>query len=159
MAAERRSVATTLEAVGPGTSARMACMRREDLKSSDGMMARTKTRTPMPPIQCVRARQSAMPRSRSAGNVPTSPPRMVAPVVVKPETVSKKASTGLWSAPHRRNGSMPNSDTTTHDSPTANSPARASIRSRWVGGRNVSAVPPSRSRAIGMASASAEPSP
>ena len=38
----------------------------------------------MPPIHCVSARQSWMPRVSEAGEA-----KMVAPVVVRPETVSK----------------------------------------------------------------------
>jgi hypothetical protein len=41
----------------------------------------------MPPIHWVWARQRRIPRGRDSISV-----RMVAPVVVKPETVSKKAS-------------------------------------------------------------------
>ncbi len=42
----------------------------------------------MPPSHCVSARQSWMPRGSEAGA-----PKMEAPVVVKPETVSNSAST------------------------------------------------------------------
>ena len=45
------------------------------------------TRTPIPPIQWVNSRQNRQPRLRSSGFS-----RMLAPVVVKPETVSNQAS-------------------------------------------------------------------
>ena len=47
----------------------------------------TNTSTPMPPTQWVKLRQNRPPRLRGSTAV-----RMEAPVVVKPETVSKKAS-------------------------------------------------------------------
>ena len=48
----------------------------------------TNTRTPMPPIQCVKLRQNKMPLLSDSTSV-----TMEAPVVVKPLTVSKRAST------------------------------------------------------------------
>ena len=39
---------------------------------------------------------------------------MVAPVVVKPDMVSKKASATLSTLPHRQNGNMPNRLNSTH---------------------------------------------
>ena len=57
-------------------------------------MAMTNTRTPMPPTQWVKLRQNRMPRFSDSTSV-----RMVAPVVVKPETVSKKQSTKLSMEP------------------------------------------------------------
>ena len=47
-----------------------------------------KTSTPMPPIQWVNRRQNMQPRPMASISV-----RMLAPVVVKPDTVSKNAST------------------------------------------------------------------
>ena len=46
-----------------------------------------KTRTPMPPTQWVKSRQNMQPRLMSS-----TFSRMLAPVVVKPETVSNRAS-------------------------------------------------------------------
>ena len=56
----------------------------------DGMMAMVKNTMPRPPIHCVRLRQ----KSRARGMLSTSSMR-VAPVVVKPDIVSKKASVTL----------------------------------------------------------------
>ena len=61
-----------------------------------GRMAMTNTSTPMPPTQCVKLRQNSRPRSMVSTSV-----RMLAPVVVKPETVSKKLSIKLGIAPER----------------------------------------------------------
>ena len=71
--------------MGPGDSARM----RYTLPSpSLGTSARASTRTPIPPIHCVWARQKRMPAGWPSMKVNT-----VAPVVVKPDTVSNTAST------------------------------------------------------------------
>ena len=52
-----------------------------------GIMASRNTSTPMPPIQCVKLRQKSMHLSRLSISL-----SMLAPVVVKPEIVSKSAS-------------------------------------------------------------------
>ena len=52
-----------------------------------GISARDKTSTPMPPTQWVKLRQKSSPRGSASTSV-----KMVAPVVVKPDTVSKKQS-------------------------------------------------------------------
>ena len=44
--------------------------------------------------------------------------RTVAPVVVKPDMVSKKASVTLSTVPYIRKGSMPNKENNTHDRAT-----------------------------------------
>ena len=75
---------TSLPTCGPGTSARIMCMLRSSESGSTAMM---NTSTPMPPIQCDRLRQSSEPRVSSSTFAATE-----APVVVKPETISKKAS-------------------------------------------------------------------
>ena len=76
---------TSLLTTGPGDS---ACIRYRAPSPSLGIRASVSTSTPMPPIHWVSARQNKMPRGRDSISE-----RMVAPVVVKPETVSKKAST------------------------------------------------------------------
>ena len=96
--------------VGPGTSARMTCI--EEL-SVLGIMAMTKTRMPMPPIQWVKLRQ----KSRLLGSTSTLR-RQVEPVVVKPETVSKKASKRFDIWPLSTNGRAPKSDISIHESAT-----------------------------------------
>ena len=55
-----------------------------------GSTAMTNTSTPMPPIQWVKLRQNSTPWPRGSTAV-----KNVAPVVVKPETVSKNASMKL----------------------------------------------------------------
>ena len=51
-----------------------------------GIIISTKTKTPMPPIQWVKLRQKRTPWGSSSGLASTD-----APVVVKPETISKNA--------------------------------------------------------------------
>ena len=74
----------SLSTVGPGISALRMLMDRSGVFSS----ITTNTRMPMPPIQWVKLRQKIIPRLRASTSG-----RMVAPVVVKPLTVSKNAST------------------------------------------------------------------
>ena len=51
--------------------------------------------------------------------------RMLEPVVVKPETISKTASRYDGISPQSVNGSAPANDSTTHPSATHRSPSRA----------------------------------
>jgi len=67
-------------------------------------MANDRTMMPMPPIQWVRLRQNRMPRGRDSMSE-----RMLAPVVVKPDMVSKKASVKEGMAEMRK-GRQPNSE-------------------------------------------------
>ena len=60
----------------------------------------------MPPIQWVKLRQKSMEWDMASTSF-----RMEAPVVVKPETVSKKASTKLGISPLRMKGRAPRTDT------------------------------------------------
>ena len=73
---------------------------------------------PIPPIQCVKLRQ----RSMLLGTASTSV-SIVDPVVVKPDTVSKKASTGELTTPPIRYGSIPHRDKAIQVSPVATSPS------------------------------------
>ena len=50
---------------------------------------------------------------------------MLAPVVVKPETVSKKASTKFGMSPERTKGNAPNADISTHARATTAKPSLA----------------------------------
>ena len=59
----------------------------------------------MPPTHWVVARQKMMPRGRDSTSLNTD-----APVVEKPETDSKKASTGFAAAPDTMKGTEPTSD-------------------------------------------------
>ena len=78
------SLLLSLSTEGPGTSARIRCIARP---SVSGSTAITNTSTPMPPTQWEKLRQNSMPWLIASTSV-----RMVEPVVVKPETISKKAS-------------------------------------------------------------------
>ena len=68
---------------------------------------------PMPPIHCMSERQKRMPWGRHSTSS-----RMVAPVVVNPDIVSKKASVRLVMLPWMRKGNMPNSEKMTHTAVT-----------------------------------------
>ena len=95
----------------------MMCIERSPLI---GMTAIRNTSTPMPPIQWVNERQKRPDRER-----PSTLFRIEAPVVVKPETVSKKASIKHGISPPSTKGSEPSSDMESQESPTAAKPSRA----------------------------------
>ena len=75
-----------------------------------GIIRRRKTTTPKPPMKCVEERQN----SRLRGSASTSS-RMVAPVVVKPDTLSNHAFANVNGPPQRAYGSMPNRKESSHD--------------------------------------------
>ena len=56
----------------------------------------------MPPIQCVKLLQNKIQRGRASTSL-----KMLAPVVVNPETVSNRASTGFVMDPLNRKGREP----------------------------------------------------
>ena len=58
------------------------------------MTSETKVTIPIPPIQAVAMRQNCMPSGKASMSL-----RMEAPVVVKPDTLSKKALTTVNSPP------------------------------------------------------------
>jgi hypothetical protein len=68
---------------------------------------------PIPPIQWVRLRQNKMLFGKDSTSV-----RMVAPVVVKPDMVSKKASVKEGIVPLIRKGKVPKSEITIQVDPT-----------------------------------------
>ena len=72
---------------GPGASARMICMVRS---LERGIIAKIKTSTPIPPTQCVKLLHNKEAWLKASTSV-----NMLEPVVVNPETVSKKQSTKL----------------------------------------------------------------
>ena len=74
---------TSFPATGPGTSALIRCI---EFSFSIGIIISTNTRTPIPPTQCVKLLQKSTPCGRYSGFERTD-----APVVVKPETISKSA--------------------------------------------------------------------
>jgi hypothetical protein len=83
-------------------------------------MAIEKRMMPIPPNHWMKLRQkrTLLGRFSTSGNT-------VAPVVVKPETVSKYASVNVEKVPVRRKGREPNNATTTHPSVTTR---KASLR-------------------------------
>ena len=76
------SFGTSLSLVGPGIS---AFKRWWDLSLAVGKMAFTRTRTHIPPIKWVKLRHQSIPFGRDSIS-----DRTVEPVVVKPDTASKK---------------------------------------------------------------------
>ena len=120
-------VGDTLPTSGPGLSALSRCML-SPLPFERGMMAMTNTSTPMPPIQWVKLRQNRSPRQR-----PSMLVRMLAPVVVKPDAVSKRASTYRGISREMVKGMAPKRDMSTHPRPTITKPSRACMlwSPRW----------------------------
>ena len=88
-----RILGTSFPTEGPGLSARIRC-RVKPCPFCPGATASRKTNIPMPPSQWVKLRQKSSPLLMASTSV-----RMEAPVVVKPETVSKKQSTRLGISP------------------------------------------------------------
>ena len=107
MAVSRRR-GTSLPTMGPGASARITWMVRPEPVGTSAIIS---TSTPIPPTQWVKLRQNKMPWL-SANTSPRVPKtvRMEAPVVVKPLTVSKKASTKLGMTPLNTKGSAPTAE-------------------------------------------------
>ena len=108
-----------LPTVGPGISARIRCMARPSVMGSTAM---ANTSTPMPPTQWEKLRQYSVPWLRASTSV-----RMVEPVVVKPETVSKKASIKDGISPEITKGSAPKTLISTQTSATMARPSRAKM--------------------------------
>lgn len=101
----------------PGISAFKTCI---DLSSLDiGITAITKASTPIPPIKCEKLLQNniLLLKLSTSSNI-------VAPVVVKPETDSNKASTKLISNPNQK-GKAPNKLINIHDIDTIINPSFA----------------------------------
>ena len=112
--------------VGPVVSARMIFWPP---MPSLGRIAMVSTSTPMPPSQWVNERQNRMPLGRCSISV-----RMVDPVVVKPEAVSKYASARLGMAPDSTKGRAPISDIASQLTPTMKKPSRMRRSSDfWLG--------------------------
>ena len=81
--------------------------------TSDGNSATVKNTMPRPPIHCISERQKSRPWVSDSTSSIT-----VAPVVVKPDMVSKKASVRLDGVPLMRKGNMPKSENTAQVSVT-----------------------------------------
>ncbi len=89
---------------------------------SMGRTASVNRMIPMPPSHWVRQRHRLMPCDRMSTEGYT-----VAPVVENPDMVSKNASVTLNGVEHIMNGSMPNSENTTHTSAVSRKPSRLAI--------------------------------
>ena len=112
------------------------------------------TSTPMPPTQCVKLRQNNRPWPSASTSV-----RIDAPVVVKPETVSKNASINDGILPLMTNGNAPNSDIPIHDRATIASPSRVYRFLLSLRQKRLSAAPIAAEEAADIANASAQLSP
>ena len=130
--------------VGPGTSARIRCISLPDFASALGSTAKTKTKTPIPPNQWVRLRQKRIPLSKTSTSAITE-----APVVVKPETLSNKASVKVGVEPLITKGSAPKRAKTIQQSPTQAKPS-LDLSALFLGGRRVRQSPTPKSTAIGI---------
>ena len=84
MRAVYRIFGTNFQTEGPGLSARIRLIWEPPLS---GITASRNTSTPMPPIQCVKLLQNSAQWESASTSL-----KMLAPVVVKPEIVSNKAS-------------------------------------------------------------------
>jgi len=94
-----RTLGTSFPTDGPGLSARIRLMFEPPLS---GTMASRNTRTPMPPIQCVKL----LHKSEQCES-PSTFARMLAPVVVKPDIVSNRASVKDGISPVTKKGRRP----------------------------------------------------
>ena len=74
--------------------------------------------------------------------------RILAPVVVKPDTVSKNASVKCGISPEITKGSAPNTDSKIQDTPTINRPSFAKIEGSFGRRREISFPSTSRSRIV-----------
>ena len=121
---------------GPGTSALKSCMPPIP---SMGRIAIENRMIPMPPSHWIMLRQNSI----DSGS-PSICFRTVEPVVVNPETVSKKASVRPVKVPPNRNGNDPKRDAMIQPSDTIRKPSRWLI-CLWVEGKQtISARPHSR---------------
>ena len=120
------------------------------LPPASGTIAITNTSTPIPPIQWVKLLQNR----RDLGHDSTSA-RILAPVVVNPDAVSKTAST-IWGIyPEIRNGSAPKRLRINQESATITKPSLEYIRF-FFGLKKTASIPKHRqiNRVIRMLSPS-----
>ena len=82
----------------------------------------TKTTIPIPPSQCVKERQN-----RSDLGMASISVRIEAPVVLKPEQDSKKASAAEGIAPDSQKGSAPMTEQSSQLTDTTRKPSRTFI--------------------------------
>ena len=97
----------------------------------------------MPPTQCAKLRQKSVPWLSASTSV-----KIVEPVVVKPETVSKNASINDGISPEITNGSAPNALISTQTSATMARPSRAKMVV-FLGVRRLAARPSTASSTAG----------
>jgi len=69
---------------------------------NEGRITNIKTTMPIPPIKCIEERQNSNPFGRASILL-----RIVAPVVVYPETLSNNAFTSVNSPPQSNRGNIP----------------------------------------------------
>ena len=108
---------TSLDTDGPVLSERIRWISPPPLESDWVII--TNTRTPMPPTQWVKLRQNKLDLLSASTSV-----RMLAPVVVKPDTVSKNASTKEGISPLNTKGNAPPKLSTAQPKATATRPSR-----------------------------------
>lgn len=92
--------------VGPVASAEKSLI---PVSPVAGIMDIVNMTIPKPPVQCVNERQKRIPWDKDSTWL-----IMVEPVVVKPETVSKKASEMLEQEPVSKNGIIPKAEKIIH---------------------------------------------
>src|SRR5699024_3197340 len=110
-----RTLGTNLDTEGPGLSARIRYMLEPFLT---GISIRINTSTPMPPIQWEKLLQNRLTWERASTS-----DRMEEPVVVKPETISNRASTKEGISPVSTKGTAPNRLRTTQARAAAANPS------------------------------------
>ena len=81
------------------------------------------TSTPIPPIQFEKLRHMSM-HFGSSSTVMLTEPKILAPVVVNPDTVSKSASTNELVTPENIKGSEPKRLRNIHERATITKPSR-----------------------------------
>ena len=109
----------TFPAFGPGTS---AFITNIELPRDFGIIAIINERIPIPPIQWVKLLQK-----RIDFGIELISLNIDAPVVVKPDAVSKKASIKLGIQPLKTNGSAPKTETSIQPTPQITRPSFAKI--------------------------------
>src|SRR5690625_2232020 len=115
--AEEDNLETNFPKVGTGISAFIICTEPE---FELGKIANAKTKTPMPPIKCVKLRQNNIECDKASTSF-----NILEPVVVKPLEVSKKASIKEGISPLKTNGNAPKAETKIQERETMTNPSFA----------------------------------
>ena len=111
------TLGTSFETVGPGDSALIMCIF---CAPERGRIAIMNTSTPIPPIQFENERQMS-----TAFGISSTEGMMLEPVVVKPDTISKKASMMFGTAPEITSGKQPKKESAIHERETITKPSFA----------------------------------